>query len=315
MRGYWLYLVVLYGAFAAMVAMGYYFIGHQDRLALDIIQEHQRCLQGTFQAPWQYRPLMVWMAERLVGGLQGITDLPIIVAYTILRFIFLWLAFISFHIYCRKWLTTAESILATATIVPMVWLSMLFYVGCHSDWLNLLLFILGFIAISRDRYIYLLPIIAAGVPNREMVLFLCVWALADAVMKRKLNYATLGILAAAGVVGMSEYLAIRAHFGPRPRLTPLVMFLDNFGSLTSAARNIIIPAVVFNIFWVLPYLRFSRLPRFFKPALLIVPLFVVLHYVIAIPYEVRLFLPLVPLVIPAGYLTLFELIGGGERDS
>jgi hypothetical protein len=63
--------------------------------------------------------------------------------------------------------------------------------------------------------------------------------------------------------------------------------------------------LMFGAVWALAYMARRDAPEMLRRALWLVPPFLVLHYVVAMVNEVRLFLPLAPILIPLAWWTLF----------
>ena len=63
--------------------------------------------------------------------------------------------------------------------------------------------------------------------------------------------------------------------------------------------------LLFGVLWVLPWRAMKEAPQLLRRSLWLLPPFVLLHYVVAVVQEVRLFLPLAPIIIPLSWWVLF----------
>jgi hypothetical protein len=256
--------------------------------------EHVQALQGVVRAPVRYRPLSFWMTEVLRRG----TGLPYLITDFYLRLLFLFLCALAFHRYLRRWLdlpTTVLGVVLLFALMPAV-----YWQGYHKlyDFLNLLIFILGYALIRARRDWWLVLLLAVGMCNRETTVMLVVvyffvrW---DELPVRTLllRSGLLGLLCMAIYVGLRLVYSYASWFhwyelreNPLDPLTYVHLLL------------------FFNAFWVLAFLDWKSKPRFLRRAMLMAPLFFVIHFAVGYVLEVRLFLPLLPLFIPLGLLSL-----------
>jgi hypothetical protein len=171
-----------------------------------------------------------------------------------------------------------------------------------TDPLNLLIYILALWAIrdGRDRWLY--PLVVIGMLNRETailipILYACVRA-GQAPLRSWLPHAlALAFLAA------SVYAGLRWIFGlKQPYAQGGVVGILGFNARHWAGW--VQAFAFFNLALLFAWRGLKRRPVFLRRALLIVPLFFAIHLTVAILREVRLFLPLVPILVP---LTLMEL--------
>ncbi len=97
------------------------------------------------------------------------------------------------------------------------------------------------------------------------------------------------------VVGVIRHINI-----DRPHLGEIWQFTENLGRLWA-------PLAIFNVFWILAFLKFRRKPVFLQRALLTIPLFLIPHMITAIIAEQRLMIPLSFIIFPSSIFSLIEL--------
>lgn len=266
---------------------------------------HLDMVLGNAPAPNQYRPLTPWLAQTLASALSALVSRPEIAlfyAYTVLRGVVTGVVLLCFDRYLRTWFSrpaAAAGALCLAAMLPFTYQ----HVVQESDPINLLVFVLAFWAVARERDLLLIPLVALGTLNRETTAMLpAVYLLARWGHRpvREIVWKT----AAIGAAWVLVYGGLRIAYGQREiYYTQVLMWSHNWSSWVPTARVLL----VFGALWVLAFLG-ARAggPEMLRRALWLVPPFVALHYVIALPVEVRLFLPLAPILIPLSWWVVFQ---------
>lgn len=264
-----------------------------------------------------------WLQFGFPELLHRVLGLEIVDAYVLQRWLFVFLAFVAFHAYLRRWFDPRGCFLGVALLAALMPLSYFDHLQ-ESAPLLLLTFLLGLWAIREGRDGWYAAILALGALNNETVLILpAVYLFVhfegfDARHLSKLWTRTVGTALPAFAVT----LAIRWTTRDRPYL--------GGGQLGNAfGRNVegvvaglgtspldwwntpyLFPLLLYGALWVFAFQGFSGKPRFLRRASLVVPIFVGIHVAVAVLYEVRQLLPLAFLLIP---LALFTLVPPGAR--
>jgi len=260
-------------------------------------QWHQKMISGRAPAPNQYRILTPWLVENLVLRLSPRAD--IYGAYMAVRAAFVGLTLICFDRYLRTWFSpgaAAGGTLCLAAIIPFTYYAHF----QESDPLNLLFTVLAFLLIVRRRDPWLIPVVILASLNRETAILIpAVYLLArwgEAPAEKVVSNATLLAGCWAAV-----FVGLRVLYGTRPGYTPLIQWPGNVAS----GMPTLFAVVLFGVLWVLPWLAPKDAPPLLRRSLWLVPPFVLIHYLVAVVEEVRLFLPLAPIVIPLSWWVLF----------
>lgn len=257
---------------------------------------HSEMISGIGPAPSQYRPLTPWLAEILKHILP--TDyVPL--SYFAVRALGTAFALYFFDRYMRCWFThgaAAAAAMCLATVLPFTY----FRVIQESDTINLLVFVLAFWALASDRDLRLIPLVLIGTLNREatamipVIYLLARWRVVPA---RQVIFRTALLVAAWSAV----YGGLRMAYGQRPYYCDFYMLKRNLANWLPTAHVILL----FGALWVLAFIGARRGPQLLRRALWLLPPFMILHYVVALVMEVRLFLPLAPVVVPLAWWVLF----------
>jgi hypothetical protein len=257
---------------------------------------HSEMIKGIGPAPSQYRPFTPWLAE--VFRLILPTDyVPL--SYFVVRALGTAVALYAFDRYMRCWFRQGAATAAAmclATVMPFTY----FHVIQESDTINLLVFVLAFWALARDRDLRLIPLMLLGTLNRETtamipaVYLLARWRVVPA---KRLIVQTVLLVGAWLVV----YGGLRLAYGPRPYYCDFYMWKRNIANWLPTVHVMLL----FGAVWVLAFIGARRGPRMLRRTIWLLPPFVILHYVVALVIEVRLFLPLAPVVLPLAWWVLF----------
>ena len=254
-----------------------------------LARNHQYLLDFSYFNNEQSRLLQFLIPEALVRTFGVSVEL----AYIVQRLVFVLATFCLFYRYATKWFDARE---ALACVVIMACLMPLTYRNHLQESAPLLcLTFLGlFWALREEKTLLYVLIFMLGGLNNETVLFIpAVYFFVSVDMDRERDilrqglYAVLLAIPAYAVVG-----TIRWMTRERPHLGGAFHLWENLGDI----GNLL---VVFNVFWVLAFLRFKHKPRFLRRALMTVPLFIAPHMVTGIITETRQMIPLSFIIIPA----------------
>lgn len=275
---------------------------------------HAAMISGTASAPLQYRVLSFLFPEFFIKMLQ-VTPFT---AYMIVRFLCVIVTIPLFHLYLRKWFDPIYSLVGTMFLSVGFLLAQM-HVLQPSSPLNFVVFLLGFWAIRSKRDLLLGIIIALGSFNRFTPIFLVVAYLCvnyKLISRRELLLKSIIYLVIWGSIMLG--LRLYYHF-PQSSFSfvtieynleeALVPFRDP--SLFNALNNSFIALLLFGPLWFFSFNDLEKKPAFLSRGMMVVIPFILLHTFFALIYEVRLLLPLAPVIIPSGLLTLKAKIKKG----
>jgi hypothetical protein len=261
-----------------------------------LIEFHHKLINGTFLTPIQYRLISYYLPELI----HKVFHISLKLSYIILRYIWVSLSLIIFHKYLKKWFNERIAHFGTLYFGIMFFWTIRKNIENQSEPLNILLFVISLILIIDEKYYLLLITIIIGSFNKLTIIFIpAIYFLYN---YKRLNFWQL--VFRTFLLFLPVFIicgGLRYYFRKNPYQCDLIQLSYNLSSIYNIAK----PIILFNLFWILPFIKFRSKPIFFKRVFLIVPLFVLLHFLIGIVYETRLFLPLAPILIPMGLLTIF----------
>jgi len=260
---------------------------------------HEEMVSGLAPAPNQYRPLTPWIAELLMPLMPSGTVYVHLAVYFTIRAVVTGANLLLFDRYLRTWFSPAAAAggsLALAAIIPFTY----YRAVQESDPINLLVFTGGFWALAKGRDLLVVPLVLAGTFNRETTAMLpAVYLVArwGHVPAKRLAWLT----AALATCWAAVYAGLRLGYGPRQAYTQVFMLKENLSSWLPTTFVLLF----FGVMWVLPFLAAKQAPILLRRSLWLIPAFVVLQYSVGVAQEVRLYLPLAPVVIPLSWWLLF----------
>lgn len=246
---------------------------------------------------------------------HSLLDISIPNAYILQRWLFVWVTFICFHFYLRSWFLAAESfggVLFLAAIMPLSYFNHL----QESAPLLLLTFLLALWAIREHNTFWYTLVLLVGALNNEtilvlpMVYFCYNFRNIDYRHIFRLSLITIGTFLPAFLAsGFIRYITReQSHLGGAWHLPDnLEGLLDNlqFTPLEYYRAEYLYIVFIFGAFWLFAFLRNSQKPLFLRRAWMMIPIFIIIHFLTGITKEVRQMLPLSFVIIP---MALFFLL-------
>ncbi len=284
-----------------------------------LADNHRQLLGFAYTNNEQSRLFQFLVPEALVRLL----GLSVEQAYLVQRLAFVWLAFVLFHVYLRRWFprgTAFAGVCLLAAVLPLTYLWDL----QESAPLLMVTFLCGLWAIREDRpLLFALALVVGALDNETTLILPAVYffyhfrgwrpgALWPVVGR------TLALAAPAYLVTA----AIRYLTRDRPHLGGALHIGDNlqgiythllYPELTLAyfRHNYLSIFMLFGVLWLYAYQSRARKPHFLRAGLLMVPLFVLSNLITGIVSEARQMVPLAYVIIPAAFFWLFEEEPGG----
>ena len=247
-----------------------------------------------------------------------ILSINIVSSYALARLLFVFLAFVVFHIVLRKWFSMAESFCGVLILSGSMAMTFLVPDLQESAPLLMLLFILGLWAIreKKDILFSVLLILGGGLTNETMLIMA-----AGYFFYRVLSYKLSAILKtgfSTFMIALPAFLTqgvIRYITRDQPHLGGAYHLPDNLRGIWFVISDpvgaifhhgiYIYPFLVFSIFWIYSVIGYRKSPHFLKAMFWISPLFVAAHLITGVFAESRQMIPLGFILIPMSLFLLF----------
>ena len=243
--------------------------------------------------------------------------LSIETSYALVRLLFVFLAFIAFHYFLRKWFNPVESFAGVLILNGSMVVAFLIDDLQESAPLLMLLFVLGLLAIreKKDGLFAILLLIGGGLTNETMLVMPVGYFFYRLQSKKLADIFKTGVR--TGLLALPAFLTqglIRYITRNNPYLDSGLRLPDNLDRLWHELINpgyalfhgtFIYPILIFSVFWVMAILGYSKSPPFLRKVFWIVPFLIIGNFVTGIISESRQMIPLGFIIIP---LALFFII-------
>lgn len=291
-------LVVYAGAALALAFADY----KMRRYPTAVVTEYiPGVLDGRYGAPAIYRVLAPYLTHAFTSwsGLEPLT------AFLLTRLVTIYAAFAALHVYLRSWYSSEASVagvLAAAAFLPLTFTNN----WMHPDsFPELLLFTLGCLAVARGADGWLYPIVAVATLNRETAAFLvALWAFVrwgtlpiGVYLIRGASYTAVWAIVYAGLRwwrGLQHY----DYWMLDQNLAVLRTLPAGFDPYTRIVGYLGIVFLTIPLWLAIKGSSLPDAPAFFRRAIPVALLLVIVGLLFSAIAESRIFLPVVPLLLP-----------------
>lgn len=278
-----------------------------------LVENHNLLMAFLYYNNEQSRILQFLVPE----ALHRIFDFSIITSYAIARLIFVFLAFVVFHRFLRKWFTPIASFAGVMILSAGMMVSFLIQDLQESAPLLMLLFILGLWAIreEKDGLFCLFMLLGGGLTNETMLVLplgYFLYRVRSWKFSHLLRTGIRTVLLAAPAFLAQAVLRYINRF--QPHLGGAFHWPDNiqgiWAELTFPYQAIfngeyIYLFLVFSIFWFFAIVGWFKSPLFFRRVFWITPFFLAANLVTGKINESRQMIPLGFILIP---MALFMMV-------
>lgn len=288
------------------VALALAFVDHRvrrEKYRDHVVAEYNpSVIAGTSGAPAKYRVLMPYALDYVTKASGQDAYLVFLAS----EFMFILASLFATHIYLRHWYdppAAASGTVALAALIPLTFTN----TWAHPDTFpDLFLFTAGCYAVALRRDFLLAAVLLIGMFNRETMGFVALlWALHRRGEWRRRHTVLRGVLL-FGVCG-AVYVGLRWARGFEPydmwmvgrNLDSMQVLPVGFDPYTRIAGFFWIALLGVPAWFAFVAARRPGAPAFFRSAAAIAALFVLVAWLFAAVIETRVFVPVLPLLLPA----------------
>lgn len=258
---------------------------------------------GTALAPNLYRVLVSYLAFFLRSIVPNLSWLD---SARIWNFVFIVSTFPLFHMYINKWFKRKISFLITITFGCLLPIS--FQFDYPSDFLGLVVFIIGYMLIRDKKEFFLYPLIFLATLNRETAVFLVLAYFVSNVRKKDfLRVAVRSFI--LFIFWLIPFIGLRAIRGIKPYRCSFFMISSNIKEMgrTFLLDGRFFDLLFFLFLFILIYIVFGqeRENSFLKRNIITAAIIFAIGFCIALIGEIRIFYPILPIIIPLAFYPLF----------
>jgi hypothetical protein len=293
-------LAAVFCAAAAVTSLDYSFHAGENTL-LARRGFHQGILNSTANAPERYRVLIPAIVEGPIRAFARVMPYEHAFdrAYAIFYFLAIVLMLWSIYAYLTEWFTDDQALVGALLVACTIRITIRQHDWAPGSYLEPSFFSIGLLLILRDRPWWFVAVVAVASLSRETGIFLALLYAVAAPFNRRTLWTTLACLAVSGAV----FLGVRFVLGGAERYWTLGRVLEtNLSQPFLALFNI---SMLLGAVWIFAALGFARAPAFVRRAAVVIPIYLAAIAVWGIWWEVRLLMPLYPLVLPLALSYLF----------
>jgi hypothetical protein len=294
-------LAAIFFAVSTVTALNYAFLPGKPTLeARRSMQEV--ILNHSIQRPDRYRFFLPMLVDGPITALRhwmspnDAFDRTYAVFYVLALPAFL----ASLFAYVRVWFPTEPALVGVLFVAATLPTAMRPNEYAPYSFLEPTFISLALLCILRDQRLRLASLVALAALNRETGVFLVLlYAVARPLDKHRL-LTTL----AYGAIWLAVFIGVRLYAGDAGRYwTVEKVFMSNLSQLQLTVFNV---SALFGVFWWFAAAGFRSAPPFVRRVAIVIPAYVAVIAVWSIWWEVRLLLPLMPLLLPLALSFLFK---------
>ena len=287
-----------------------------------LVNDHNTLLAFQYYNNEQSRLFQFLIPEFL----HQMFSLSIVSSYALARLLFVFMAFLVFHLFLRKWFNQAASI--AGVLILSGSMAITFLVGDlqESAPLLMLLFVLGLWAIreKRDVLFGVLLLLGGGLTNETMLVLGAGYFFYRLPSARARDIFRTGFRTAlVALPALLTQSVIRYINRNQPHLGGAYHLPENLLGIWDEMQHpvetlfqgkYIYPFLIFSIFWIYAVLGYPKSPRFLRSVFWLVPLFLTANMITGGISESRQMIPLAFILIPMSLFFIFPNSGPETRN-
>jgi hypothetical protein len=288
----------------------------------NLLSNHEQLMAFQYFNNEQCRILQFLVPE----ALHQVFDFSIITSYAITRLVFVFLAFVVFHYFLRKWFSPIASFAGVMILSAAMPVTFLIHDLQESAPLLLLLFILGLWAIREEKDVLfcLFMLLGGGLTNETMLVLPLGYFLYRVRSWKFLHLIKAGLRTI--LLAFPAFLAqgiLRYINRFQPHLGGAFHWPDNisgiweeitFPYLAIFQGQYIYLFLVFSIFWLLAIVGLFVSPRFLRRVFWITPFFLAGNLITGKIIETRQMIPLGFILIPLALFVMVPEAGQNPKE-
>jgi hypothetical protein len=293
---------------SAVIAYGYY--NRVDRPYFESrLELHNQIIAGTAPSPYRYRILVPLIGEVFTKALSVVLSnkAAFLLSYAIydLLAIFSMLAILFFWV--RNWFSREQALVGVLFVAGTMPIALQDHFFQPWSLIEVGLFSAALLAIHRKRNWLLASLGALASLNRETAIFMPLAFLLTnldmtSLMRARIKIAGKPILLAGGffLIWAVVFFGLRYFQGTASHIHTIEELVARNTTRGSLFKTSVNGSLFLGGFWVFAVLGFRYAPCAIRRVALIVPLYLMTVILWGVWYEVRLLMPLYPILVPLG---------------
>lgn len=304
--------IVLILSVSAVIAYGY--CREVDWSNLDPrLELHSQIIAGTALSPYRYRILVPFAAEFFIKALSTVVSVKaafflsyaaydLVAIFFLLTILFFWL---------RTWFNREQSLIGVLFVAGTMPIALQDHYFHPWSLLETGLFVAALLAIHRKRYWLLSFLVALASLNREtavfipLAFFLTIDKKSFFNTRSKNDWKLVLLFGQLLLIWAIVFWGLRYSLGSAPHVETIAGLLAGNIPKIRLFHAFVKGSLFLGGLWVFALLGFRYAPRFIKRVALIVPFYLITVIIWGRWTEVRLLMPLYPVLVPLGLSFLY----------
>lgn len=304
--------LILILSVSAVIAYGYFSRvdrpNYESRLEL-----HNQIIVGIAPSPYRYRILVPIAGEFLTKALSVVFPIKaaFLLSYAVYDLLAIFFLLVILFFWLRTWFNREQALIGVLFVAGTMPIALQDHYFQPWSLLEAGLFSAALLAIHRKRYWLLALFVALASLNRETAVFIPLAFLVTIDMKSLLNarsrneWKPILIFSGLFLIWAAIFLGLRYFRGSASHIETIEGLLAQNTTRGSLFYTFVNGSLFLGGLWAFAFLGFRYAPSFIKRGALIIPLYLVTVMVWGVWKEVRLLMPLYPILVPLGLSFLY----------
>jgi hypothetical protein len=298
---------------SAVIAYGYFTRVDKPNFA-SRLELHHHIITGTAPSPYRYRILVPFVGELFTTASAVV--LPVrtsfLLVYGVYDLVAVFFLLASLFAWLRTWFTADQALIGVLFVAGTMPIALQNHYFQPWSLLEVGLLSTALIAIHRQRYWLLACLVALASLNKETAIFIPIAFLLTIDAKQLMNarsteeWRPVVVFGALFLIWAIVFWGLRYVLGVAPHIQTIESVLAHNTTKDSLLRTLLNGSLFLGAWWIFALLGFRHAPQFIKRMIFIIPLYLITVLVWGVWYEVRLLMPLYPIIVPLGLSFLYR---------
>jgi hypothetical protein len=304
--------LILILSVSAVIANGYF--NRVDRLNFGLrLELHNQIIAGTAPSPYRYRILVPFVGEALTRALSTVLPAKIsfLLAYAIYDLLAVFFLLAILFYWLSTWFNEEQALIGVLFVAGTMPIALQNHYFQPWSLFEAGLFTAALFAIQRKRYWLLASLVALASLNRETAVFIPLAFLLTIdtksllSAKSKNDWKPIVLFGGLLIIWAVVFWGLRYFLGSTPHVETIRGLLARNTTKGKLFQTLVNGGLFLGGFWAFAFLGFRYAPPFIRRVALIIPIYLITVLVWGMWHEVRLLMPLYPVLVPLGLSFLY----------
>jgi hypothetical protein len=273
------------------------------------LELHNEIISGTAPSPYRYRILVPFVAEFIIHVLSVVfpNKVSFLLVYTMYDLLSISFLLLVLFFWLRTWFTKDQALIGVLFIAGTIPIALQDHYFQPWSLLEAGFFSAALVAIHRQHYLLLVSLTVLASLNRETALFIPL-AFLLSIERRSINknkWKPIILFIGLLLIWATTFLGLRYFLGSASHVATIQELLAQNVTKGNLLRTLGNVSLFLGGFWIFAIFGFRDAPIFIQRLSLIVPLYLITVAIWGVWYEVRLLMPLYPILLPSGLCFLY----------